>query len=224
MLAAQSSNPAHAPSSTFHVPPSARPRALSAGTATASEDTTTISTLISHNASVTCVDNAGNTALHHASAWGNLKAVRVLLSAGAPPLALNKANHTPLDYSVTKQAAQYFQSIMSDLERRKMDDQQAQKLKLNTARAIATEENRPLDRISPVSPAQARAKDAFGSAASPSKAIPGGVRLVVDSDTDERAAGVDDGASNDIQLTAKKIGRSSIDEQPSVSMANSEAT
>jgi ankyrin repeat protein len=140
MLAAQSSNPAHAPSSTLHLPPSARPRALSAGTATVSEDTTTISILISHDASVTCVDNAGNTALHQASAWGNLKAVRVLLSAGALPLALNKANHTPLDYSITKQEAQYFQSVISDMERQKIDDQQA-KLKISTVRAMAAEEH-----------------------------------------------------------------------------------
>jgi ankyrin repeat protein len=221
MLAAQSSDPARAPSSTFHLPPNARPRALSAGTTTASEDTTTISTLISHNASVTCVDNVGNTALHHASSWGNLKAIRVLLSAGALPLVLNKANHTPLDYSVTKQTAQYFQSIVSDLERRKMDKQQAKRMKLNTVRAMAAEEHPGT--ISPVSPTRAMAKDTFGNVSSPSK-ITGGVRLVVDMEIDESAACIDDNVSNGIQLTARKMGRASADEQLSVSILNGEAT
>lgn len=210
MLAAQSSNPGHAPSSTFHVPPSGRPRAVSAGTAMASEDTATITALLSHHASLTMVDHLGNTALHHASAWGNLKAVRVLLSAGAPPLAPNKANHTPLDYSVTKQAAQYFQSIINDLERRKAEGQRGP-LKLNTAvRAIAAEDAQSAGpRLSPVSPVQSRTKDMTAQTLSPIKTAPGSIRLVIDTENRERAD-VDDG---DVPFTAKRIERSPVDEQ-----------
>jgi ankyrin repeat protein len=118
----------------------------------ASEDIAAITILLSYDASVIATDNLGNTALHYASAWGNLKAVRALLAAGTPPLSPNKANHTPLDYSVTKQAAQYFQSIVNEFEHSGRSDdtrtswssdqqqQQQPALKLNTAavRAIAT--------------------------------------------------------------------------------------
>lgn len=157
MLAAQSSNPSHAPVSTnssAHIPPPTgrRPRAVSTNSAMASEDIATITILLSYAASVVATDNLGNTALHYASAWGNLKAVRALLAAGTPPLSPNKAMHTPLDYSVTKQAAQYFQSIVNEFESSTRSDdtrkswssdhqhQQQPNLKLNTAavRAIAT--------------------------------------------------------------------------------------
>lgn len=158
MLAAQGSNPSHAPVSTnssAHIPPPTgrRPRAVSTNSAMASEDIATITILLSYAASVIATDNLGNTALHYASAWGNLKAVRALLAAGTPPLSPNKANHTPLDYSITKQAAQYFQSIVNEFESSTRSDdprkswssdhhqqQQPPTLKLNTAavRAIAT--------------------------------------------------------------------------------------
>jgi ankyrin repeat protein len=175
----------------------------------ASEDTATITTLLSHHASLTPVDNLGNTALHHASSWGNLKAVRVLISAGAPPLAPNKANLTPLDYSVTKQAAQYFQSIISDLEMRKVGGQRGQKLKLNTTvRAVPGEETQSATRLSPVSPFQTRAKDAFAKTLSPIKTTPGGVRLIIDTKNTEPAS-IDD---NDVPFTAKWIERSPTDE------------
>lgn len=157
MLAAQSSNPSHAPISTnssAHIPPPTgrRPRAVSTNSEMASEDIATITILLSYAASVIATDNLGNTALHYASAWGNLKAVRALLAAGTPPLSPNKANHTPLDYSITKQAAQYFQSIVNEFENSTRSDDarkswssdhhqhQQPTLKLNTAavRAIAT--------------------------------------------------------------------------------------
>lgn len=122
MLAAQGSQAACVSSSTDHVlPPQVRrPRTRSVGTVMASEDVATLNTLLAHNASVTAVDRFGNTALHHASAWGNLKAVRVLLQAGAPPLAPNAAEYTPLDYSITIEAAQYFRSLVRDVENQKL--------------------------------------------------------------------------------------------------------
>ncbi|KAJ9316188.1 hypothetical protein DTO271D3_3457 [Paecilomyces variotii] len=123
MLAAQSSNPAniipHDPS--LIEPRSSRARAASS--ASAAEDTSTLSVLLSHRASVTCVDFAGNTALHHASAWGNLKAVRVLLASGAQPLALNKASYTPLDYSISGQAAQYYKNLIVWREEDEIEDE-----------------------------------------------------------------------------------------------------
>lgn len=38
--------------------------------------------------------------------------MRVLLASGAQPLALNTASYTPLDYSITGQAAQYYKSLI----------------------------------------------------------------------------------------------------------------
>ncbi|KAH8703741.1 ankyrin repeat-containing domain protein [Talaromyces proteolyticus] len=206
MLAAQSSNPTHTPLSTSHIPPTGRPRAVSAGTAMASEDTATVAALLAHNASMALTDNAGNTALHHASAWGNLKAVRVLLSAGAPPFARNKANHSPLDYSITKQAAQYFQTIVSELGKAVQEP----KLKLNTAVsnviASADESRSAGPRLSPiVSPVQARmnANREFAKAMAPSKGTPGGLRLVIDTENNELANLEDD----DVPSTAKRLER-----------------
>jgi uncharacterized protein len=184
----------------------------------ASEDIAAITILLSHGASLTATDHLGNTALHHASAWGNLKAVRTLLSAGAPALALNKANHTPLDYSVTKQAAQYFQSIVNDLENWKADDNQPQSqppkaLKLNTAvaRAIATPPDDAGARKlgSPMSsPVKARSQEQRQTIinASPVKTNFGGLRLVIDTESAE-LADVDD-----VPPTAKRIERSPVEE------------
>lgn len=229
MLAAQSSNPSHAPvNTTCHIPPNGRPRAVSAGSAMASEDITAITILLSHNASLTTTDDLGDTALHHASAWGNLKAVRTLLIAGAPPLAPNKANLTPLDYSVTKQAAQYFQSIVSDLEKRRADDNrppallppldqqqslQQQALKLNTAaRPIATppEESRASSTrmlASPMSsPIKSRNIEQRQMNTSPTKTNFGGLRLVIDTESAELAD------IDDVPSTAKRIERSPMEE------------
>jgi hypothetical protein len=126
----------------------------------------------------------------------------VLLSAGAAPLAPNKFNYTPLDYSITVQAAQYFQNLISEFERRKIGDPRPSsslsspssllRLRLNTFKASVTaEENRSPIRTSPVSPVQLRMKEAFGqiNAALTGKTMslgssttPAGVRLVLDTD------------------------------------------
>jgi ankyrin repeat protein len=172
MLAAQSSNPTHAPLATSSgiLLPASRRRAMSAGTVNASEDTATINTLLAHNASLHCRDKDGNTALHHASAWGNLKAVRVLLAAGSASLPLNQSKHTPLDYSVTSQAARYFQSLIAEFERSGSNHG-----------AVDDHDRRPSTAISvgPVSsPVQTRLyhKDAFGGKGGPQSSV----RLVVD--------------------------------------------
>jgi ankyrin repeat protein len=202
----------------------------------ASEDIATITILLSYNSSVIATDNLGNTALHCASAWGNLKAVRALLAAGTPPLSSNKANHTPLDYSVTKQAAQYFQSIVNEFENSTRSDdtrsnfssdqqQQQPGLKLNTAavRAIATpppDESRaggtrmlgsPMS--SPVKSRNVEQRQMQyphhqhqSSNTSPVKKNFGGLRLVIDTESAEFAD------MDDVPSTAKRIERPSLDE------------
>jgi hypothetical protein len=66
-------------------------------------------------------DADGNTPLHHASAAGNLAALRILLSAGANPLAKNDCDWTPLAYSQTVAAEVYFKNLVAEFERRKVE-------------------------------------------------------------------------------------------------------
>ncbi|KAK5137205.1 hypothetical protein LTR08_000710 [Meristemomyces frigidus] len=66
-------------------------------------------------------DGEGNTPLHHASASGSLKALRILLSAGANPLAKNNYDWTPLAYSQTVAAEVYFKNLVAEFERRKVE-------------------------------------------------------------------------------------------------------
>ncbi|EME42216.1 hypothetical protein DOTSEDRAFT_106264, partial [Dothistroma septosporum NZE10] len=66
-------------------------------------------------------DLDGNTPLHHASAAGSLKALRILLAAGANPLAKNNYDWTPLAYSQTVAAEVYFKNLVAEFERRKLE-------------------------------------------------------------------------------------------------------
>ena len=66
-------------------------------------------------------DLDGNTPLHHASASGSLKALRILLAAGANPLAKNNYDWTPLAYSQTVAAEVYFKNLVAEFERRKVE-------------------------------------------------------------------------------------------------------
>lgn len=66
-------------------------------------------------------DQDGNTPLHHASASGSLKALRILLTAGANPLAKNNYDWTPLAYSQTVAAEVYFKNLVAEFERRKVE-------------------------------------------------------------------------------------------------------
>ncbi|KAK3073093.1 Target of rapamycin complex 2 subunit avo2 [Teratosphaeriaceae sp. CCFEE 6253] len=74
-----------------------------------------------HPASPHIRDQDGNTPLHHASASGALKALRILLSAGANPLAKNNCDWTPLAYSQTVAAEVYFKNLVAEFERRKVE-------------------------------------------------------------------------------------------------------
>lgn len=84
-------------------------------------------------------DQDGNTPLHHASASGSLKTLRILLSVGANPLAKNNYDWTPLAYdqspgpiddfcllllsrySQTVAAEVYFKNLVAEFERRKIE-------------------------------------------------------------------------------------------------------
>lgn len=61
-------------------------------------------------------DNNLNTPLHHASAFGRLKTLRILVSAGADPLARNSQRWSPLDYSATVQAEVYLRGLMREID------------------------------------------------------------------------------------------------------------
>ncbi len=72
-------------------------------------------------ASPTAHDGVGSTALHHASAAGELKALRMLLQAGASPLAENKYFWTPIDFSSTVAAEVYFKNLVAEFEKRRVE-------------------------------------------------------------------------------------------------------
>jgi hypothetical protein len=72
-------------------------------------------------ASTTAHDKDGNTALHYASASGELKALRLLLQFGASPLAQNSYSWTPIAYSATAAAEAYFKQLVGEVERRRVE-------------------------------------------------------------------------------------------------------
>ena len=72
-------------------------------------------------ASVDVRDQDGNTPLHHASASGSLKALRILLASGADPIAKNNYDWTPLAYSQTVAAEVYFRNLVAEFERRRVE-------------------------------------------------------------------------------------------------------
>ena len=71
---------------------------------------------------LTAVDLDGNGALHHASAAGELKALRMLLQYGANPLAQNTFSWTPVHYSATPAAEAYFKTLIIEFEKKKAED------------------------------------------------------------------------------------------------------
>lgn len=83
-----------------------------------------IPVLLSHPqypANVHSRDLDGNTPLHHASASGALKALRLLLGKGADPLAKNNYDWTPLAYSQTVAAEVYMKNLVAEFARRKAE-------------------------------------------------------------------------------------------------------
>ncbi|KAI9837810.1 MAG: hypothetical protein M1819_006744 [Sarea resinae] len=90
-------------------------------TASLNGQSTSISHLLSAGAVLTQTDNDGNTALHFASAYGQLKVLRQLLDAGANPGARNAYSWTPVSYSLTVAAEVYFRGLMAEVEKRRLD-------------------------------------------------------------------------------------------------------
>jgi hypothetical protein len=87
-----------------------------------------IPTLILHGPSIlTAADLSGNTALHHASAAGELKALRMLLQYGANPLASNNFSWTPVHYSATSAAEAYFKTLIIEFEKKKAEGKREMK-------------------------------------------------------------------------------------------------
>lgn len=72
-------------------------------------------------------DIDGNTALHHASAHGELKALRLLLQYGANPLAQNVYSWTPVHYSATAAAEVYFKNLIAEIERKRAEGRRVEK-------------------------------------------------------------------------------------------------
>ncbi|KAF1939599.1 ankyrin [Clathrospora elynae] len=71
------------------------------------------------------VDGNGDTALHHASAAGELKALRMLLQYGANPLVCNAQSWTPVHYSASIAAEAYFKSLIIESEKKKAEGKRA---------------------------------------------------------------------------------------------------
>lgn len=86
------------------------------------EDVRAIETLLRYGASVKAQDNSGDTCLHQACAWGNLKTARALVQAGADPLQANSAGWRPDAYSLSVQADVYFRNLVAEFEKRKAED------------------------------------------------------------------------------------------------------
>jgi hypothetical protein len=81
-----------------------------------------IPTLINLDPTIlTSHDISGNTALHHASASGELKALRMLLQYGANPLVQNAFSWTPVHYSATPAAEAYFKTLIIEFEKKKAE-------------------------------------------------------------------------------------------------------
>jgi len=87
-----------------------------------------IPTLLLHAPTIlTTHDHKGNNALHHASAAGELKALRMLLQYGANPLAQNAYSWTPVHYSATPAAEAYFKALIIEFEKKKAEGKRVER-------------------------------------------------------------------------------------------------
>lgn len=86
------------------------------------EDVRAIDALIRSGADVRAQDHEGNTCLHQACAWGNLKTARALVQAGADPVMPNYKGFPPEAYSLTVQADVYFRNLVAEFEKRQAEE------------------------------------------------------------------------------------------------------
>lgn len=86
------------------------------------EDVRAIETLLRFGADVRTQALNGDTCLHQACAWGNLKTARALVQAGADPLRTNNAGWRPDAYSLSVQADVYFRNLVAEFEKRRAED------------------------------------------------------------------------------------------------------
>ena len=105
-----------------HVPNVTRVVGGRKNTLQSNEDARTIDMLLIHGAEVHLKDNRGDTCLHQACAWGNLKTARALVQAGADPLSENHSGWKPDQYSLSVQADVYFRNLVAEFEKRKAED------------------------------------------------------------------------------------------------------
>lgn len=119
-----------------------------------------IPVLLNHGARVDGVDLDGNTALHHASASGSLKASRILLGAGANPQAMNYSDWTPLAYSQTVAAEVYFKNLIQEdlVQKRSVQNEEDQMIGDALKRHWS-----PVDRRRPGTPGGTTPRHEWGS-------------------------------------------------------------
>ncbi|KAI9662552.1 MAG: hypothetical protein M1821_008719 [Bathelium mastoideum] len=75
-------------------------------------------------------DANGSTALHHASAAGALKALRLLLMAGANPRDANAFAWDPVQYSASVAAEVYFKNLVAEWDRRRAEAAEVEQRRL----------------------------------------------------------------------------------------------
>lgn len=126
-----------------------------------------IPTLIVQDPSIlTAHDHAGNTALHHASAAGELKALRLLLQYGANPLVANVYSWTPVHYSATPAAEAYFKTLIIEFEKKKAEGrrelQERQKQRSAGVRLVTDGDMLGVRKSSESERVRARARDDAG--------------------------------------------------------------
>lgn len=101
------------------------------------EDVAVIESLLAHGAELEAQDKQGNKCLHYATAWGNLKAVRALIQAGAVPVSTNWAGWRPDNYSLTVQAEVYYKNLVAEWEKRHDEDSiRENERRIQTARSV----------------------------------------------------------------------------------------
>lgn len=88
--------------------------------------------LLDFGARVDAAEMNGDTALHHASAWGHLQVLRSLLLRGAAFDKENRAGFTAAAYSYTSTCNTYFVSMVADVEKQRLKTRPMNRLRSNT--------------------------------------------------------------------------------------------